>query len=110
MANIEEIISTLEKAAEDAVKGYKGAYAYRGDAKAEQRAAQASVLAAYAMYKVQEGTLVALKEQTLSNIQIQTSTINELREQAKWTKRLVIATFFLALVTLIVAIAAFFHR
>lgn len=109
MANIEEIISTLERAAEDAVKRYKDT-SQSQDPWAQQRMAQASVLAAYATYKTQERTLIALKEQTSANIQVQTAAITEFRQQAKWTKRLVIVTSLLALATLVLAIATIFSR
>ncbi|MGA2783168.1 MAG: hypothetical protein ABSF09_00520 [Candidatus Bathyarchaeia archaeon] len=69
MANIQEIISTLERAAEDAVKRYNATgHGPSQDPMAQQRMAQAGVLSAYATYKFQEGTLTALKEQTLDNI------------------------------------------
>lgn len=77
----------------------------------QQAEVQAEVLSAFAAYKVQEGTLVAMKEASVTNITLHNSTIQtlqwqakEMEKQARYTKWLAVATLFVGLATFVSAI------
>jgi hypothetical protein len=108
MVNDEEVIRTLGEAAEDAVGRYKGTQKSQ-DPMAQQKMAQAGVLASYATWRIQQETLGSLKEQTqllLASANAQSETIRQMAEQTRWTKRLAKATIILALATMVLAVLA----